>query len=174
MTQITKQLLAILILIAVGSGSAIVWAQDRPAIPDRAIAFCQRVQANKGDEASLLSELETVTTAVQSQTLKRLQERREEQLAQIRELRDAAQFELKANIRNLSSKAKTPTEKSAVENFDRKVAQSLATRNAIVDGAQETFRANFSRVLRERQTKMVSAVSKFRSDYSQIFRAALS
>lgn len=174
MTQITKQFLVIVTLLAFGSISGLVWAQDLPSVPDRAVAFCQRVLANKGDEASLLSELETITSTVQSQTLKRLEDRRAEQLAQIRELRDSAQFELKTNIRNLSSKAKTTEQKSAVEAFDNTVAQAMTNRNSIVDSAQETFRSSFSRILRERQTKMVAAVSKFRNDYAQIFRTTVS
>lgn len=173
MTQITKQILAIMVLVAVGSVSGMVWAQDRPALPDRALAFCQRVQANKGDEASLLSELENVATNARELSLKRLQDRKAEQASQIRELRDSAQFELKTNIRNLSSRARTPEQKSAVANFDSKIEKALATRNAIVDGAQETFRNNFNRIVRERQARMVNAVATFRSEYSQIFRTAV-
>lgn len=173
MTQTTKQFLAIIILIAVGSVSGMAWAQDRPGIPDRAVAFCERVKANRGDESQLLSELETVTANAQAQTLQRLQDRRAEQLSQIEELRNSTKFEFKSNVKLLSSRARTPEQKSAVENFSRFVEQSLANRQAIVDNAQESFRNNFNRIVRERQNRMMTAVSDFRSSYLTIFQTAV-
>lgn len=174
MTPITKKFAGVLALALLLFVTGAVSAQERPAPPTKDVAFCQRVKSNTGNEAALISELETIAQESMQNTNQRLQARRNEQVTLIDEVRNNANYDFRANIRSLLAKAKTPEQQQAVRNFEARVNAATTKRNVAVDGTQEAFRTEFTRIVRERQDKMTQAVKDFRSSYSALFKKAVS